>query len=155
MQTRILRVTFETAVHHGSGFGIAGLVDRAVLRDGQGLPYLAGSALKGKFRHAAQQIVGGELPASRKPCRPPGLYCRTEPVCDICFLFGSPLHAGGVVFEDAYPPEAERAALESHMEVNKGRVLPGGLTFALRRRSIPGATSSRGTTCSLQRPSHR
>ena len=33
MTERVLEIRFEVSLHHGSGLGIAGLIDRAVLRD--------------------------------------------------------------------------------------------------------------------------
>ena len=49
MLNRQLIIDFESALHHGSGYGLAGLVDRPFLRDGKQMPYLSGAALKGKF----------------------------------------------------------------------------------------------------------
>lgn len=98
-----LTIDFETAVHHGSGFGLAGIVDRAALRDSRGIPYLTGSAIKGKFRWAALRI----LRSARQPaCGPPGReFCKEAPWCGLCRVFGSPMKQGGAVFEDAYPSE--------------------------------------------------
>jgi CRISPR/Cas system CSM-associated protein Csm3 (group 7 of RAMP superfamily) len=99
-----LAIEFETAMHHGSGFGLAGVVDRAALRDSRGIPYLTGSAIKGKFRYAALRVLRSRGEA---PCGPPGQeFCKTEPWCALCRIFGSPMKPGAAVFEDAYPCEA-------------------------------------------------
>lgn len=96
-----LVITFETAMHHGSGFGLAGVVDRAALRDPHGVPYLTGSAIKGKFRYAALRILRS---SGDRPCGPPGSeFCKSEPWCALCRVFGSPMKPGAALFEDAYP----------------------------------------------------
>ena len=106
-----LAIDFETALHHGSGFGLAGVVDRAVLRDAKGLPYLAGSALKGKFRYVALRI----LRSRGEGCGPPGReICKAAPWCALCRVFGSPMKAGAAIFEDAQP--CDRDLLLTAME---------------------------------------
>lgn len=101
MELRLI-VDFDSPLHHGSGYGLAGVVDRAVLRDAKGIPYLAGSALKGKFRYAASLILRSR---GDRRCGPPDNdYCRAD-FCQLCVIFGSPLNAGSAIFEDAYPME--------------------------------------------------
>ena len=68
MQLKLI-VEFQTAVHHGSGYGLAGVVDRGALRDDEGMPYLAGSGLKGKFRAAVARLIRAD---QGEPCGPPG-----------------------------------------------------------------------------------
>lgn len=118
-----LKVEFETALHHGSGFGIAGVIDRAVLRDETGMPYLAGSALKGKFRFAAAQLLHAR---GLEPCGLAGPWCRTSPVCLVCQIFGSPLQSGGAVFEDAYPAAPADSILRTLINNQNSPVLSGG-----------------------------
>ena len=104
-----LTIEFDTALHHGNGFGLAGVVDRAALRDARGVPYLAGSAIKGKFRWAALRILRSEDKAA---CGPPEReFCKAPPWCGLCRVFGSPMRPGGAIFEDAHP--TERALLET------------------------------------------
>jgi CRISPR/Cas system CSM-associated protein Csm3 (group 7 of RAMP superfamily) len=85
---------------------MAGLVDRCVLRDGDGLPYLAGSALKGKFRHAVLRI---RLARSEGGCefgdRPD---CAEQAPCLVCDLFGSRVRRGKLLFSDAHPGAEHR-----------------------------------------------
>lgn len=98
-----LKVRFETALHHGNGLGMAGLVDRCALRDSDGMPYLAGSALKGKFRWA---VLSLKLARDESACefgdRPD--CCEDDP-CDVCHLFGSRVLRGATTFRDGYPDE--------------------------------------------------
>ena len=102
MTTHTLTITLNSALHHGSGFGLNGLVDRAVLRDTSGVPYLAGSALKGKLRHSALRV----LLAEGKPACHTGdgaTWCAEPNNCELCLLFGSPRREGSLFFTDAYP----------------------------------------------------
>jgi CRISPR/Cas system CSM-associated protein Csm3 (group 7 of RAMP superfamily) len=109
-----LVVQFETPLHHGSGLGMARLVDRCAVRDTQGCPYLAGSALKGKFRHAALRI---ELALGESACefgdRP---ECPGDNPCALCRLFGSRVRRGQLVFTDAYPGERYGLLLDTETE---------------------------------------
>ena len=100
MTSRTLTIAFSTALHHGSGFGRGGLVDRTILRDAAGLPYLAGSSIKGRFRHAVLRIL---LAQGEKACQPGDHVdvCKEEPYCALCELFGSPFRQGGLTFTDA------------------------------------------------------
>jgi len=119
-----LTIEFKTPAHHGSGFGLAGVVDRAVLRSGDGTPYLAGSAIKGKFRFAMLQL----LEARREPwCGPPkARWCREAPWCSLCGIFGSPMNPGSAVFEDAFPEETARRVLYAQMEGHASSFHAGG-----------------------------
>jgi CRISPR/Cas system CSM-associated protein Csm3 (group 7 of RAMP superfamily) len=107
MMVRHLEIRFQAAFHHGSGFGIAGLVDRAVVRDSRGIPYLAGSAIKGKFRHAALRLLFSN---GERPCEYGGDPQQCAP-CALCLLFGSRLARGALVFSDAWPDDAAQEIL--------------------------------------------
>jgi len=98
--TRTLTITFSSALHHGSGFGRGGLVDRTILRDAARLPYLAGSSIKGRFRHAVLRVL---LALPQKACQHGGhpAICKEEPYCALCQIFGSPYRQGGLIFTDA------------------------------------------------------
>lgn len=54
---QILKVTFESDWHIGSGAGIPGSIDRQVLRDDNGLPYVPGKTLTGILRDAAEWVA--------------------------------------------------------------------------------------------------
>ncbi len=57
MSTRYLCLTFDSDWHVGSGAGIPGSVDRQVLRDEEGFPYVPGKTLTGILRDAAEWIA--------------------------------------------------------------------------------------------------
>ncbi len=104
-----IRIEFKDPLHHGSGFGAAGMIDRTLVRDASAMPYLAGSAIKGKLRYATALLMPAE---GGNPCRSPGTWCRGEPFCGICILFGSPVRQGTAEFHDAYPTEEFRARMQ-------------------------------------------
>lgn len=62
MKSRFLKIEFQSDWHIGSGVGIPGSVDRQVLRDSRGIPYIPGKTLTGIIRDAAEfiaQVRGG------------------------------------------------------------------------------------------------
>lgn len=114
-----VKIQFASSFHHGSGFGVAGLVDRGVLRDGNGIPYLAGSSLKGRFRHALLRMDGG-LEACADPTGT-GAFCRNrDSQCRLCRLFGSPWNKGEWEFGDAFPDEDLANAVRSLEKIRIG-----------------------------------
>lgn len=92
--------------------GIAGIIDRAFLRDHQGVPYLSGASIKGRLRYATMRILSAPTPAGTAPwsgCAPwrrPARYCRGG--CLFCVLYGSPLFPAALSFADAYPDDEAR-----------------------------------------------
>ncbi len=56
-ETRTFKLLFKSDWHIGSGAGIPGSVDRQVLRDDKGLPYVPGKTLTGMLRDAAEWIA--------------------------------------------------------------------------------------------------
>lgn len=82
---------FRTPVSIFSGLAIAGLVDRMVMRNYEGLPYLPGSSVKGRWRFFAERLL-------RSDDVPEGLriHGTKEPLCKdvvnactLCKLFGN------------------------------------------------------------------
>lgn len=57
MSMNCLRLQFNSDWHVGSGAGIPGSVDRQVLRDEEGFPYVPGKTLTGILRDAAEWIA--------------------------------------------------------------------------------------------------
>ena len=57
MKGNWLRLRFDSDWHIGSGAGIPGSVDRQVLRDEEGFPYVPGKTLTGILRDAAEWIA--------------------------------------------------------------------------------------------------
>lgn len=84
MKTRLLRIEFQSDWHIGTGAGIPGSVDRQVLRDTQGLPYVPGKTLTGILRDAAEfvaDIRGGsfrDLPSKIFGSQPESESCASS-----------------------------------------------------------------------------
>ncbi|NJN19621.1 MAG: hypothetical protein HC822_26960 [Oscillochloris sp.] len=88
-----LRITARTAVAVGAGGSAGSRVDRSIVRDAWGRPLIPGSQLKGRVRHAAEQIlsaVGQDVPA----------HFDDERATLIRDLFGSPEHPSPLFFHD-------------------------------------------------------
>ena len=82
-----------------------GVIDRAFSRDSAGIPYLRGSALKGKLRWGALRWARTLDDNKAVSCSPEnGQACSASP-CPFCRLFGSARLQGAVRFSDAYPDE--------------------------------------------------
>jgi len=88
--------------HVGSGAGLVGFADRAVMRTAGGELVIPGSTIKGRTRHYCEQLA-----------RSLGLYvcggrslnsdlCKDgQPPCLICRLFGSEWRPGTIYFSDS------------------------------------------------------
>lgn len=89
---RTYTLTFRAPVSIFTGLGIAGLVDRTVVRDAGGLPYIPGSSVKGRLRFFAERLLqAGSLPHGYR------LHAQNQPLCKevdnactFCRLFGNP-----------------------------------------------------------------
>jgi len=134
MHKRLI-LTFQTPVHHGSGFGLAGLVDRPFLRDIHNEPYLSGAAIKGKFRWAALRLLRSR---SVSVCtQEPGEFCREKP-CAICRLFGSPRFSGLLTFQDAHliPEQRSIVALATVGSRTAGATIRATTALERQRRVV-------------------
>jgi CRISPR/Cas system CSM-associated protein Csm3 (group 7 of RAMP superfamily) len=85
-------LTFRSPVSVFTGLGIAGFVDRTVIRDARQLPYIPGSTVKGRLRFFAERVLNTNPPT--------GTYCihatdhphckLLDTACTLCRLFGNP-----------------------------------------------------------------
>lgn len=91
-------VTTKSPLNIGSGAQQGTLAKRGMLKDRRGWPYIPASALKGKMRHAVEQVVQ-TLDVKKVVCTTNQDMCRENP-CAVCRLFGSPWNSGKVRFTD-------------------------------------------------------
>ena len=94
------QLEFDSPFGIFSGFSVAGLVDRMVVRNHIGMPVVPGSSVKGRWRFFAERILRAQsndttgnifLHAPDKPaCKQGGR------ICTVCKWFGSPSIAGGL-----------------------------------------------------------
>lgn len=116
-----LSITLETPLCVGSAGSSGGIADKELQRDGWGRPMVPGSQIKGRLRHACEQIARAlQLPVCEAPY--PDRMCPSDPAvsrtateafhqrrtggisapqCHICALFGSPTYPSPLVFGDA------------------------------------------------------
>jgi CRISPR/Cas system CSM-associated protein Csm3 (group 7 of RAMP superfamily) len=85
-------LTFRVPVSIFTGLGIAGLVDRTVVRDADSLPYIPGSSVKGRLRFFAERLLRtGTPPSGYRMCALHEPICKfVDAACTICRLFGNP-----------------------------------------------------------------
>jgi CRISPR/Cas system CSM-associated protein Csm3 (group 7 of RAMP superfamily) len=96
MITIDLTLTFETPLNIGSGAQRGTLADRAMIKDDRGWPYVPASALKGRLRHAVEQVAAG---LGLRVCDTHRKMCREGDICAICRIFGAPWVPGRLRFE--------------------------------------------------------
>lgn len=88
----VYTLAFESPAGVFTGLGVAGLVDRTVLRGSDGLPVIPGSTVKGRLRFFAERLLRSGL--SPDGCRfhlPDEPQCKSlERACTVCRLFGNP-----------------------------------------------------------------
>jgi len=97
MATIDVRLIFQTPLNIGSGAQQGTLADRAMIKDHRGWPYVPASALKGRLRHAVEQVAAG---LGQRICVTHQNMCPDESgyVCPVCCIFGSPWLPGRLRF---------------------------------------------------------
>ena len=116
MTPKTIRLTLRSAATFGRGDGLAGLVDREIEHDTNGLPFLRGKTLKGLLLESAENVVyaleGGKS----------GDWAKSKEE-----LFGRPgrgtAERGGLHISDARLPAGLRAELLKAKELKASDVL--------------------------------
>jgi CRISPR/Cas system CSM-associated protein Csm3 (group 7 of RAMP superfamily) len=90
-------LTLRSPLNIGSGAQHGTFTRRGMLKDADGWPYIPASALKGRWRHAVEQVAGAL--ANERVCRTHREMCRAQP-CIVCRIFGSPWLPGRLRFVD-------------------------------------------------------
>ena len=122
-----LRVRFATPPSVGAG-GVTGtLADKVVTRDARGRFVIPGSQVKGKLRHACEQLLRARGASLCRPPLPERMCPHDErvanPPCLLCALFGSPAERSRLRFHDlvAEETEADDEALRAMVSLNRRR----------------------------------
>jgi CRISPR/Cas system CSM-associated protein Csm3 (group 7 of RAMP superfamily) len=132
---------FAAPVGIASGLGLAGLVDRAVVRDSTGLPVIPGSSVKGRLRFFAERLLlAGGAPEGLRQHDPARPLCKNrEDACTVCRLFGNPslpalLYVGPASLEEPWKTLLGELLAAGRNPVVRGdaEIRPG---VALSRRS--------------------
>ncbi len=141
------RLRFRSPVGVFTGLGIAGLVDRTVVRDAAGLPVIPGSTVKGRLRFFAERVLRAapEEPGSysihgvnRPHCKDPA------DACTLCRLFGNPSLPAGVRVGPAKIPRETAELFGRLLGADRNPVLrpdvdlrPGIAVSRRRRSALP------------------
>jgi CRISPR/Cas system CSM-associated protein Csm3 (group 7 of RAMP superfamily) len=113
-----ITLTFQTPPSVAGAGAVATLADRVVLRNAAGQFIIPGSHLKGKLRHACEQLIASVSPSAVCGSPRAETMCPNPPgspaLCPICCIFGSPARRSALVFSDLVcQPDANAAALHN------------------------------------------
>lgn len=118
-------IKFHSPFIVGSGFGIAGLIDSATVKDTDNIVYIPASSLKGKIRSEFKknmEAIG--IPVCKSVIHKRADICKVDDIknaCVICRIFGSEFYEGSLIFEDALMDDGTTEILR---EMVKDRVIP-------------------------------
>jgi CRISPR/Cas system CSM-associated protein Csm3 (group 7 of RAMP superfamily) len=127
-----LTITTRSPLHVGAGAPRGTLAKRGLRKDRDGWPFIPASALKGRWRHAVEQVAAA-LPGLRA-CTTHQEMCRRAP-CAVCQIFGAPWRAGRLRFTDltlSGPPQI--AALRDDDDYYPRTTQRSGVALNRRRR---------------------
>lgn len=146
-------LTFETLFHCGTGIR-TGLIDRTVVRDGNGYLYVPGSTFKGVLRERCEQLArfySSEIDSPHKADAVLQEFGSGTPTM-ITRIFGSQLSAGKLFFDDARQSESDMRQYDDREGAGTYKSLQVDLYTQVRlarptRTAVPGAlyTSEFGT----------
>lgn len=140
-------LSFLSPVSVFTGLGIAGLVDRTVIRDSNGLPCIYGSTVKGRFRFYAERVLCSVATDGLKGLRihDNELECKDlKNVCTLCRLFGNPAITPLVNIGQAFLVKDDADRHRRLLEDRRNPVVspdadirPGVSLSRLRRTALP------------------
>src|SRR6266566_6481744 len=128
-------LTFKTPFHFGTGIR-AGLIDRTIVRDGDGYLYVPGSTFKGVLRERCEQLARlfEELDEDMRDLiaspheEDVALRGLGQKITMITRIFGSHNHPGRLYFEDAHQTnDAKREYDEDTHEADEAKSENGNL----------------------------
>jgi len=113
----VYSLEFRSAFSVFTGLGVAGLVDRTVVRTASHLPYVPGSTVKGRWRWTAERLLRGagrDHSGHGMWVHPLGAsHCKDrQNACTVCRLFGNPAIPSTLQVGDALPAAELRALFE-------------------------------------------
>jgi len=106
-----LQIILNSPLIIGNGFGTAGLIDSATVKDTDNIVYIPGTSLKGKIRSEFKKtlealnirVCNSVFTDNKEICKDSNI----KDACPICRIFGSEFYEGSIIFEDAImEPEA-------------------------------------------------
>lgn len=121
-----LTVVFATPPSVGAGGASGTVADKVVTRDARGRLVIPASQVRGKLRHACEQLVRSNGVAVCRAPRPE-LMCPqapgVEPPCLLCEIFGSPFYRSRLCFHDlvAADENLPRETIRTMVSLNRRR----------------------------------
>ena len=120
-----IHISFTSPFIIGSGFGIAGIIDSATIKDNNNIVFIPGSSVKGRIRSEFKKVLEslGEPTCNSIIANRPEV-CKSDDIkdaCAMCRIFGSEFHEGRLFFEDAV---MDSKTLELFSRIVKNRSLP-------------------------------
>jgi CRISPR/Cas system CSM-associated protein Csm3 (group 7 of RAMP superfamily) len=148
-----LAITLLSPLCVGATGSSGGIADKELQRDGWGRPMIPGSQIKGRLRHACEQVARSlgyrvcEAPYADRMC-PAWIECRTSEAaqrqwigeqrephqCIVCALFGSPSYPSPLLFSDAI--ETGGSAEPPSSVVERISQLRPGIGIDRQRRTV-------------------
>lgn len=128
MQQWEYSLRFRSPVNVFSGLAVAGLVDRLVVRNQEGFPFIPGSTVKGRWRDTATCLLAAGAP-------PAGLtgrfhYLDRSPICKdqdnactLCKLFGNDALPGRLWVGQAELDACWKALVAPLLQLNRNPVV--------------------------------
>lgn len=116
---------FRSSVSVFSGLAVAGLVDRMVIRNHKGLPFIPGSSVKGRWRFFAERLLQNDgLPDDLKIHKTGEPLCKNlKSRCTLCKFFGSPAFPSMLFVGQAELNETIKGHFENLLEQNPNPVI--------------------------------
>ncbi|MCB8983455.1 MAG: hypothetical protein H6659_06510 [Ardenticatenaceae bacterium] len=91
-----VKISARSPLNIGAGAQQGTLAQQGMVKDTHGWPYIPASSLKGKWRHAVEQVARSlEMP---EVCTTNDRMCRRQDPCIVCQIFGSPWSPGKLHF---------------------------------------------------------
>jgi CRISPR/Cas system CSM-associated protein Csm3 (group 7 of RAMP superfamily) len=137
-------LTFRAPVGVFTGLGIAGLVDRTVVRDSGEVPFIPGSTVKGRLRFFAERLLlSGAVPAPLRFHGQDRPHCKSlSGACTLCRLFGNPSIPALVRVGEATLGEPWRSPVKALIDANRNPVvrpdveIRPGIALSRQRRTV-------------------
>ncbi len=147
-RTYTYNLEFTSPASVFSGLAVAGLVDRMVVRNHDGLPIVPGSSVKGRWRFFAERLARAKpdnMPLS-KAFHNGDAHCKQpENACTICRIFGNPALPGLIWVGDAVLDEETAEHFRNLLGRNTNPVVhpdaeirPGVALSRRRRAALAG-----------------
>lgn len=149
MEQWTYKLDFQSAASVFSGLAVAGLVDRMIVRNGSGLPFIPGSTVKGRWRFFAERLLYSlereKQQVGLKIHPKNGPFCKDRATaCSICKIFGNPTLPSLIFISQAELDNGLQPLFQELLDQNPNPVMhpdaelrPGIALSRVRRSAMP------------------